>query len=105
MTLKASQFETQDLEGTQTTFVGTVGTSLVAVPSVAGNKIQRFTVVSDFGNNVTSEIEVYLDGGTNAIGKVGPSGCLECDVRGTQTQIHLKANEAGVAYRVTLFRE
>jgi len=106
MTDRAPEFETVDSKGTVDTFSGTVGTSLIAVPTVAGNVIQSFTVICDPVQSITNVLTVYLDGvGTVPAAVLYPGGFYSGEIKGSKRQINLKANVAGVSYQVTLDRE
>jgi hypothetical protein len=99
------QFETEDVLGTSDSYEGTVGVSLTAVPSSAGTIIQSFFVICDPDQDFDNELYVYLDGGTLKAATMYPGGCFGGDIRGSKTQIHIKANVANVKYQITLNRE
>ena len=105
MAIDLPQFEQRDLVGSTDSYTGTVGTSFVPIPSSSGNRIQSFYVECSFENNVTDEIHVSLDGGTTTISKLAPGGYVSGLIKGTNNQIHIKANTTNVSYFVILNRE
>ncbi len=98
-------FETRDIVGTTDEYPGTLGTSWTPIPSVAGTRIQNFTVYNDVDNSITETIEISLDGGTTVLDKLYPSGHLSRTVKSNQRQIWIKGASVSVKYYVTLNRE
>jgi len=104
------EFEIADVLGNTTIFSGTVGTTPVDVPTVAGGIIQSFSIFSPQTNTLASLLQFSIDGGTiyepgyvNNSGetvklKTSPGG-------GATTQIKVKANQAGVDFIIKMNRE
>lgn len=97
-------FETQDLDGATTHYSGTVGTTAVAIPAVAGSVISEVVIKCPYQTPVSKKLLVSFDGGTNFF-TLDPGDFIGWSVKGRRTQIHIKGSTAGVAYDVILNRE
>jgi len=105
MTDQAAQFEQVDLLGSTVPLSASVGTSLTAIPAAATTIIQTFIVICKVDQvPATKRLLVSLDGGTNFTTlKVG--GRFGGRLKGNKKQIHIKGNQAGVEYEITLNKE
>lgn len=97
-------FETQDLDGGTTHYNGTVGTSAIAIPTVAGNIISEVVIKCPFQTPTTKKLLVSFDGGTTFF-TLDPGEFIGWSVKGSRRQIHIKGGVAGVSYDVLLNRE
>jgi hypothetical protein len=67
MAHQAPDFETKDVYGKTQHFSGSVGTSSLLVPAVAGNKISSILIKNPASNGVNDILSVAFDGGTTYI--------------------------------------
>jgi hypothetical protein len=101
----APQFETEDLLGSTAQYAGTVGTAPISVPTAPGPIIAYAFVRCATDNSPQSKRLSYsFDGGTT-FAVLSAGEYVGWPMRGSQTQIVLKGNSAGVAYEVLLNRE
>jgi hypothetical protein len=105
MTDVVPEFETVDSKGTTDSYNGTVGTSLTAIPTVAGNIIQEACVICEPDQHINYYIDIYTDGGTNFIARIYSGGAWSSELKGGKTQIHIKGSAASVKYQINLDRE
>lgn len=101
----APYFETADLQGSTDPYSGTVGTSYVAVPAVAGNVIQSALISCDYDQDVNNELIVSFDGGVSDFVKLSPGGFINPMLRGSIRQIYIKGNVSSVSYSIILNKE
>ena len=97
------EFESRDYLGSTDHFNGTVGTTPVSVPSVAGNIIQS-VLISNTNNAFSKTILVSFDAGTNFF-TIPRRGSLAAKVKGALTQIQIKGGAAGTDYEILMHRE
>lgn len=99
------EFEIEDINGSNDHYNGAIGVTAAPLPAVAGNVIAAVYLVNKKTNTPqTRELYLSLDGGTTFITLfVGDDILLP--VRGNRTQIHIKANAAGVNYECILYRQ
>jgi hypothetical protein len=105
MSDRPPEFESTDRKGTTDVFVGSVGTSWTAIPTVATTEIQSFIVSNDAENPITETISISLDAGTTTMDLIYPTGSSYQLVKGALTQIWIKGSIASVDYKVVLNRE
>jgi len=97
----APQFETSESLGSTAHYNGTVGTTAVSVPAVAGNAIAD-VMISNLDSNANSKkLLVSFDGGTNFT-TLSAGASLPWTVRGGITQIKVKGSVASVAYEILM---
>ncbi len=96
------EFEISDKKGTSVAYSGTVGVSWTAIPTVAGNNIQEFSIEADVDNAVTNILYVSLDGGTTTAAELYPTGTYYQLIKGSQTQVHIKGFAASCGYRAVI---
>lgn len=94
----APEFETGDNLGTTSHFNSTVGTTAVAVPSVAGNNIDEFFLYNPYSNSKSSVLLFSMDGGSTFTDLPWNSS-FSWTPKGTVKQIFIKANAAATAYQ------
>lgn len=97
-------FELQDLDGSTAHFSGTVGTSAIALPTVAGNIISEVVIKCPFQTPVTKTLKVSFDGGTSFF-TLDPGEFIGWSAKGSLRQIYIKGGVAGVTYDILLNRE
>lgn len=95
-------FETQDIGGDTLHFNGNVGTSPVAIPSVAGLRIQEI-IVDNRNIAPNKDLLISFDGGTN-FKTIGGGEALRWLVYGGLTQILLKGSDATTPYEILMNR-
>lgn len=101
MAIQLPQFEVTDDLGSSVQYTGTVGTSPTAFPTVAGFEIDSVFVLCDKQTGLANYIEVSLDNQTTWQ-KLYVGEWIRGQVKGGLKQIHLKANTAGVQYRMNI---
>ncbi len=99
---EAPSFESQDIEGSSDHFNGTVGTTAVPIPTVAGDPIHEFLIESREGNSA-KKLFVSFDGGT-LFKTVDGGGNMSWAPKGRVTQIHIKASAANHNYEIIMNR-
>ena len=99
------QFEVEDLTGTTDHFNGTVGTSAVNIPSIAGGVITEILIENLPSNSANKKLLISFDGGTNFKTLGGPGTSFIWSPKGYLTQIKLKSNLASTDYEIVLNRE
>lgn len=105
MANEAPRFEGADLQGGTLQASGTVGTTPVNVPAVAGGLISEFLIQCPEDQSDQYTLQVSLDGGSNYL-TMYPGGAWAWTPKGDIRQITLLGNDvAGVAYEVVLNRE
>lgn len=104
MTMLPPQFEQADVLGTTGHYNGSVGTTAVAIPSVAGNKITEVLVQSPQSNSSSKELYVSFDGGTTFF-TLYRGGALFWKIKGTVTQVYVKGNISTVDYEILMNRD
>lgn len=92
----------QDI-GQSTQYAGTVGTTAVAVPSVAGNDIILFLVRSPAQSPITKKLYWSFDDVTYH--ELSPGEYVGWPLKGSKKQIYVKGNVAGVNYEIVLNTE
>lgn len=80
-------------------FNGTVGTSTIKVPTVAGNAIFEMTVTNIEDTDATKDLLFSLDGGST-FATIKNDGVIELDNLGGLTQIDLKGAVASVGFEI-----
>jgi|WetSurMetagenome_2_1015567.scaffolds.fasta_scaffold199831_2 hypothetical protein len=98
------QFETEDLQGTTTQYTGTVGTSAISIPTVAGTGIAECLIRCPTQSPNTRRLSYSFDGGTT-FSILSPGEYIGWSLKGSPTQIKIKGNVASVDYEVILNRE
>jgi hypothetical protein len=102
---QTGSFETEDLQGSTTHFNGTVGTTAVQVPAVAGNIISEVLIHCPLQTPKTKKCLVSLDGSGTGFLTLEQGTILGWATKGEIKQIDIKGNEAGVDYEIVLNRE
>jgi len=99
----APQFETQDLDGTTDHFNGTVNTTPINVPSVAGGVIAEVMlhVPRQPGSAI---IEISFDGGVSYF-EVEERNTIVVPTKGGITQIKIKSGGGTRSYQIIMNRE
>lgn len=98
-------FETKDLQGTTGHFNGTVGTSAIDVPAVAGNPISEVLIKNPTSNTpITKVLKVSFDGGVTYL-SLSVGEFIIWPVKGELTQFKIQGSVAGVEYEILLNRE
>lgn len=102
MTDSAPQFEVTDTKGSTGHYNGSVGTTTVAIPTVADKVISSCWIENDIDNTpTTKKLSFSFDGGTTFTElKLGES--MIWSPKGDKKQIHVKGNVAGVSYKVII---
>jgi len=95
-----SQMEIVDNVGDTTSYVGTVGTTPIQIPGVAGSNINEMMVHCPTQTPVTALLYFSFDG--VAYHQLSTGEALMWPVKGSKKQIYVKASVAGVAYEVIL---
>ena len=94
------QFETRNRDGETVAFSGTVGTTAVSVPAVAGNAIQS-VLIDNNNTDPSKDLLVSFDGGTTFKTYQANSTAGQI-VKGNITQLEVKGAVAGVTYEFLL---
>lgn len=89
--------------GNSTQYTGTVGTTAVAVPSVAGDDIVLFLVRAPSQTPITKRLLWSLDNVT--FHELSPGEYVGWPLKGSKKQIYVKGNVAGVNYEIVLNTE
>lgn len=99
MVIKAD-FETQDLDGQTIHYDGFVGTTPVAIPTVANKIIAEFFIENPIDNTPATEtLSFSCDGGiTYTALKIGES--MIWTPKGRIKQLYIKGNTASVDYKM-----
>lgn len=100
----APQFEASDLLGTTSQFVGTVGTTPISVPAVAGKPIAEVLVRAPSQTPPSIRLQYSFDGGSN-YSDLAPGEFVGWSLKGSITQVLIKGSTAGVLYEVIMNRE
>ena len=90
--------------GSTTTFNGTVGTSVVNIPSSAGAIIYEALIRCPSQTPQSNILYACFDGSGTNFHELKPGESVACSIRGGQTQVKIKGNVAAVKYEVTLNR-
>jgi len=91
----APEFESTDILGTTDSFIGSVGTSSTAIPSVAAGPIEELSIRCAIDQSANKRLEFSLDNTNWARLAVGES--REEEPRGgTITQVFIRAAGSGV---------
>ena len=96
--------EIEDLQGTTTHFTGTVGTTITALPTVAGNIISEVMFQCPTQTPRTNRCKISFDGGTGFF-TLRPGTIIAWSAKGEIKQIHIQGNVAGVSYDIMMNRE
>ena len=92
-------------EDGQTTLArGSVGTTAILVPAVAGDRIVSFSARSATDNNAARRMEVSIDGGAN-FWVLRPGEDVGGDLAGNITQIWIRAQANTLIYEVAVTTE
>lgn len=89
--------------GTTTQYAGTVGTSAINVPTVAGDQIATALIRCPAQTPNTVRLLYSLDGGS-VFHSLSPGEYIGWSTK-SRTQIAIKGSVAGVSYEVTLNTE
>lgn len=102
MTDSTPQFEVTDTKGFTIHYNGSVGTSALAIPTVADKIISSCWIENDIDNTpVTKKLSFSFDGGSTFTDlKLGES--ITWSPKGDRKQIHVKGNTASVNYKVLI---
>lgn len=92
-------FETQDLTGSTVHYNGTMGTSNVAIPTVADKVMAEVLVKCPYQTPLSVECYVSFDSGTTFF-TLGVGEYLGWSLKGNIKQIYIKGSTAGVAYQI-----
>lgn len=87
-----------------THYNGTVGTSAIAVPPVAGNQIQTVIIRNPRSNSSTEILKVSFDGGTTFF-DLYRTQHLIWSFTDDLTQIYIEGNTATVDYQIIINTE
>lgn len=99
MVIKAD-FETQDLDGSTVHYNGSVGTTPIAIPTVADNIIAEFWIENVIDNSpVTKRLEFSCDGGITYT-ELRLSESMAWTPKGRIKQIYIKASAASTNYKM-----
>lgn len=94
------RFEIADNQGTTVQSSGTVGTTPISFPAVAGPPISEFLIQCVENQDVDHRLQVSLDGGSNWI-TLYPTGHLAWTPKGQSVvQLTLKGSEPNVGYEI-----
>ena len=94
------QFEMTDTKGNTVHYASSVGTTPVAIPTVAGNTIAEFWIENDLHNTpVTKRLSFSCDGGTTYT-ELNVSEGMAWTPKGDVKQIFIKASVAGTLYKM-----
>lgn len=104
MGLSQGSIETVDAIGSTTHFNGSVNTSAIAIPTVAGNVIAEVLVENAFTNSSTKNLLVSFDGGTT-FKTLASGSSLVWSPKGDIRQIYIKGSVGGVDYEILMNRE
>jgi len=96
--------EGQDLDGTTTHFNGTVGTTAIALPTVAGAVISEVLFKCPAQTPTTTKCLLSFDGGTLFV-TLSQGEFIGWSTKGYLRQIHIKGSAAGVSYEMVMNRE
>lgn len=96
--------EIKDLVGSTSQYSGTVGTTPISIPTVAGNALSEVLIRCPVQTPNTVYISVSFDGGANFL-RLSVGEFMGWSLKGGITQIQIKGNTAGVAYEVIANRE
>lgn len=88
------EFETTDVVGTTDSYVGSVGTTPVLVPSTAGTAIEEVGIRCAVDQPTSTRLEYSFDGTNYFKLKVGEA--RETELRGGITQIYIRAAGSGI---------
>jgi len=102
---RSTQFEQKDLLGTTTNFQASVGTTFIAIPTVAGNPIAEAFVRCPTQTPNTRRLEVSFTSSTGPWVVLRPGEFIGWSIKGYMKQIWIKGNAASVDYEVILNRE
>jgi len=101
MSDQPEQFESVDIIGSVGEYGGTISTTPVAFPVVAGNAISEFLVLS--GDNGAKKLYVSIGGSTYwPSDGIGQNGHVAWSPKGRVTQIYLKGSAANTKYTVII---
>ena len=90
--------------GSTQTFTGTVGTSVVNVPSSAGAVIFEALIRCPSQTPQSRILYACFDGSGTNFHALKPGEFISMSIRGGLKQMQVKANGAGVEYEITLNR-
>lgn len=102
MTDLAPQFEITDTKGSTSHYNGSVGTTAIAIPTVADKIISSCWIENDSDNTpVTKKLYFSFDGGSDFTDlKLGES--ITWSPKGDRKQIHVKGNVSSVSYKIII---
>lgn len=103
MGISSGVVETENLSGVTAHYNGTVGTTPVNIPSVAGGVIQSI-LIDNTNTDSTKALEVSFDGGTN-YKTIGSGSSLSFTLKGDLTQVSLRGAVAACDYEILLNTE
>ena len=98
------EFELTDKLGSTTQHDGVVGTTPIAIPSVATTDIAEFIIQCPFDQVDTNVLKVSINGGVDYM-TLQPAGFWAWTPKGGVKQITILGNVAGVKYELVLNKE
>jgi hypothetical protein len=97
-----SQFELIDNIGSTKHYNGTVGTTAIAIPTVAAQEISEFYLENPINNTpVTKTLSYSCDGGVTYT-DLNVSGSMIWTPKGKIKQLYIKGNVAAVSYKLVM---
>jgi len=98
------QYEFRDGLGSSTPYAGTVGTTAISLPTVAGTKITEFFVRCPNQTPVSRKLLYSIDAGVTFF-ELSTGESIMWSLKGSVTQIQIKGSVANVSYEVFLNRD
>lgn len=99
------QFEQTDIVGTTTNLSGTVGTTAIAIPTVAGNPIAEAFIRAPNQTPNTRRLQVSFTSSGGPWVTLSPGEFMAWSLKGKLTQFWIIANVAGVEYEIIINRD
>jgi hypothetical protein len=102
---RISQFEQKDIVGTTTNISGTVGTSAIAIPTVAGNPIAEALIRMPNQSPNSRRLQISFTSIAGPWITLSPGEFMAWSIKGYKTQFWILGSTAGVEYEIIINRE
>ena len=102
---RVSQFEQKDIVGTTTNISGTVDTTAIAIPSVAGKPIAEALIRMPNQSPNTRRLQISFTSNVGPWLTLSPGEFIAWSIKGYKTQFWILGNSLGVEYEIIINRE